>query len=330
MDDCSGIESAIKKNILEAAKAAIGNDKLTVTYAQRDKVVTPEGGNTTSAEQEDNFTYNAATSAKAGDISFKLEIKSTTGRTVTYELTSVEIAQTKAELYFDTADKAKAAVEKAVVTSGDTDTEQYDVLKATLISANVENTQESVEAAVKNALKEDALKTNTILGWTAENITVTYTPAQPDAGETKNPGKVSITADIVLKGDPSNKTTLTVTNAEVVDWDDSFQTAAQLKAAIVAEAKIEVAADNNLPKAAENDAQTKIETLVNGLKTGTGLTVEYDYEDAAFTANTEAKTAEYKDVKIVIKKGGKTEETVTVTFEWSVIAPEQGEGNDNT
>lgn len=276
---------------------------------------------------EDVFDYEAATDSANGSISFTLVMKSkASGRTVEYSAgteTDIVIPMANAAKYFDTADKAVAAVMKAVVTSDpENEEKKFDNLKKTL--AGAANTQESVEEKVKAALADEELK-KTIIGWTAENIVVTYTPAEPDAGETKKPGKVTIKADIVLTGDPSMKKALEVTNAEVVDWKAAFQTVEQLKAAITAEAAktIEVENASGLPE--ESALKNTINTLVGGLATGTVLSAAIDETaDPAptYTKDTAANTVKWENVKISIKKGAEEVDSVTVTFNWAVKAAE--------
>ncbi len=323
VDDCSGIETKIHDKILADAKEAIGNSNIDVAYKQREKAAETPGAR--AAEMEDVFDYKAATDSASGSISFTLVMKSkASGRTVEYGLTpAAEIPTANAAKYFDTADKAVAAVMKAVVTSDPEDeAKKFDNLKQTL--ADADNTQESVEKKVKAALADDALKT-AIIGWTAENIVVDYTPAEPNAGETKKPGKVTIKADIVLTGDPSMKKALEVTNAEVVDWKATFQTVEQLKAAITAEAAktIEVENASGLPE--ESALKNTINTLVDGLATGTDLSAAIDETaDPAptYTKDTTANTVKWENVKISIKKGAEEVDSVTVTFNWAVKAAE--------
>lgn len=324
VDDCSGIEGKIEAKILADAKEAIGNDKITVAYAQRDKA------GSTTGEKEDDFTYQAPTSAttdaennavaaKAGSIAFSLEAKSQTGRTVKYTFSETEIPDTKAALYFATAADAVAAVTKTVVTSGNEGTEQYDVLATTL--ASVGNTQEAVAEAVKAKLEDDELE-KSILGWTAKDIVVTYTPAEPAVGETAaKPGKVSITANIVLTGDESMKGEFKVENAAVVPWKAAFQTAAQLKAAITVEAAktIEVNDASSLPE--ESALKNTINTLVGSLVTGTDLSAAIDDTAdpaPAYSKDSTANTVKWENVKIDIKKGEAVVDSVTVTFNWAV------------
>ncbi len=327
VDDCSGIETKIHDKILADAKEAIGNSNIDVAYKQREKAAETPGAR--AAEMEDVFDYKAATDSASGSISFTLVMKSkASGRTVEYGLTpAAEIPTTNAAKYFDTADKAEAAVMKAVVTSDpENEEKKFDNLKTTL--ADADNTQESVEEKVKAALADEELK-KTIIGWTAENIVVTYTPAEPDAGETKKPGKVTIKADIVLTGDPSMKKALEVTNAEVVDWKAAFQTVEQLKAAITAEAAktIEVENASGLPTAVAG-AKTAIEGKISPLKTGTGLAVTYEYptdtEEKTYFSKTE-NSAKYENVTIKITKDDEEADSVTVTFNWAVKAAEGAE-----
>lgn len=321
VDDCSGIEEKIEAKILADAKKAIGNENITVNWAQR--VKTPATGST-PAVMEDDFTYEAPKAAAAvdGSIAFALEAKSKSGRAVKYTLAATTVPKAKADLYFDTADKAKAAIMKAVVTSGEEETEAYDLLKAKL--TGVGNTQAAIEEAVKTAFENLSA---TVLGWTAEDVTVTYTPAEPNDGETAKPGKVTITANIVLTGDPTVKSELKVENAPVVDWDDTFQTAAQLKTAITAEAAkaIEVNAAANIPAADETgiaSAKTALEGKFNTLVTGEGLAVAYVYDDAttpaAYSKDDTANTAKFENVKINISKDGDVVDSVTVTVNWKV------------
>ena len=327
VDDCSGIEKKIHDKILADAKEAIGNSNIDVAYKQREKAAETPGAR--AAEMEDVFDYKAATDSASGSISFTLVMKSkASGRTVEYGLTpAAEIPTTNAAKYFDTADKAVAAVMKAVVTSDpENEEKKFDNLKTTL--ADADNTQESVEEKVKAALADEELK-KTIIGWTAENIVVTYTPAEPNAGETKKPGKVTIKADIVLTGDPSMKKALEVTNAEVVDWKATFQTVEQLKAAITAEAAktIEVENASGLPTAVAG-AKTAIEGKISPLKTGTGLAVTYEYptdtEEKTYFSKTE-NSAKYENVTIKITKDDEEADSVTVTFNWAVKAAEGAE-----
>lgn len=338
VDDCSGIEAKIEAKILADAKKAIGNENITVNWAQR--VKTPATGST-PAVMEDDFTYEAPKAATTGDnaadavdgsIAFALEAKSKSGRAVKYTLAATTVPKAKADLYFDTADKAKAAIMKAVVTSGEEETEAYDLLKATL--TGVGNTQAAIEAAVETAFENLSA---TVLGWTAEDVTVTYTPAEPNDGETAKPGKVTITANIVLTGDPTVKSELKVENAPVVDWDDTFQTAAQLKTAITAEAAkaIEVNAAANIPAADETgiaSAKTALEGKFDTLVTGEGLAVAYVYDDAttpaAYSKDDTANTAKFENVKINISKDGDVVDSVTVTVNWKVkeAAPSPASG----
>lgn len=322
VDDCSGIEEKIKAKIVADAKKAIGNDNLEVKYAQ--KVKTPATG-TAAAVMEDDFTYNAAKASEAGSIAFKLKIESkASGRTVEYSVNAVTIPEAKASKYFATAADALAAVMKVVVTSNpDGEDALYDNLKATLNA--VENTQESVESAVKAALADDALASD-IIGWTAKNVTVIYAPAAPDGGtdNAPTPGKVTIKADIVLTGDPSVKGTFEVNEAPVVEWKATFQTAAHLKTAIDAAKAIEVDTEADFTALTDTTAKTKLQTVVNPLVTGANLAVEYVYDDettpAAFSKNDTTKTAKYENVKINIKKGAEVADTCTVTFTFSVKA----------
>ena len=115
VDDCSGIETKIHDKILADAKEAIGNSNIDVAYKQREKAAETPGAR--AAEMEDVFDYKAATDSASGSISFTLVMKSkASGRTVEYGLTpAAEIPTTNAAKYFDTADKAEAAVMKAVV-----------------------------------------------------------------------------------------------------------------------------------------------------------------------------------------------------------------------
>ncbi len=321
VDDCSGIEAKIHDKILADAKAAIGNTNIDVAYKQREKAAETPG--TRAAEMEDDFDYTAATASANGSVSFTLVMKSkASGRTVEYSLEVDSIPQANAAKYFDTADKAVAAVMKAVVTSDPEDeSKKFDNLKQTL--AGADNTQESVEKKVKAALADDALKT-AIIGWTAENIVVDYTPAEPaNNGGVAKPGKVTISADIVLTGDPGMKGSLKVTNAEVVEWKEAFQTVEQLKAAITAEAAktIEVENASGLPE--ESALKNTINTLVGGLATGTDLSAAIDETaDPAptYTKDTTANTVKWENVKISIKKGAEEADSVTVTFNWAVKA----------
>ncbi len=329
VDDCSGIETKIHDKILADAKEAIGNSNIDVAYKQREKAA--ETLDARAAEMEDVFDYEAATDSANGSISFTLVMKSkASGRTVEYSAgteTDIVIPMANAAKYFDTADKAVAAVMKAVVTSDpEAEDKKFDNLKQTL--ADADNTQESVEEKVKAALADNELE-KTIIGWTAKNIVVTYTPAEPNAGETKKPGKVTIKADIVLTGDPSMKKALEVTNAEVVDWKEAFQTVEQLKAAITAEAAktIEVENASGLPTAVAG-AKTAIEGKISPLKTGTGLAVTYEYptdtEEKTYFSKTE-NSAKYENVTIKITKDDEEADSVTVTFNWAVKAAEGAE-----
>lgn len=233
VDDCSGQEAVMKEAILKAANDAAANKDITIAF--KTDTATKKGwdykpakaavtnGDTTTPAEDGSLSFTLVLTKKQADGSRSAEITSATAT----------IDKADVEKYVSLTDvKTKIAAEVA-------DGTEYTKLKAVVASASPANNANAIKTAIADALDTEVAKYKGYSwAWakTADNKEdFTYTAAT-QSGK----GKLSFQIVLTLKGakDAGLTTgvteTISVTNAEVVDAADAYQTAEELKAKIEA------------------------------------------------------------------------------------------------
>ena len=310
VDDCSGQEAIIKEAILKAAKDAAGNKDIAITfkadtatvkgwdYKAPTAAVTDAEGNETAAAADGSLKFTLVLTKPQADGSRSVEI---TSAAATIDASKVEkyvsLANVKTKISAEvTGDKLKALVDTAA-TANDADAIKTEI-------GNKLNTEIAKYLGYSWAWAQKADKTEDF----------TYT-------EATQLGKGKLSFQIVLTLDGAKEAglttgvteTISVTDAEVVDPDDAYQTAEELKVKIeaigTAAAPIKAA---TLP-ADLDAAKTALEAeiaKVNKATPAITVAVENVAEAEGVTATTYTKTpeteptkGEYKNVKITIGTG---------------------------
>ena len=310
VDACSGQEAIIKEAILKAAKDAAGNKDIAITfkadtatvkgwdYKAPTAAVTDAEGNETAAAADGSLKFTLVLTKPQADGSRSVEITSATAT----------IDKAKVEKYVSLADvKTKISAE---VTG--------DKLKALVATAATANDADAIKTVIDNELGTEIAK---YLGYSwawaqkaDKTEDFTYTKAT-------QLGKGKLSFQIVLTLDGAKEAglttgvteTISVTDAEVVDPDDAYQTAEELKAKIEAigttAAPITAA---TLPTSLDT-AKTALEKEIEAVNTADPvITVKVENVAAAegvtattytTTPETNPNKGEYKNVKITIGTG---------------------------
>ncbi len=324
VDKSSGQEAVMKELIKKAAVEAANNKAITIDFKADTDTVKGWDYKAPKAATEDGGTETSRAAAEAGSLKFTLVLtkpqddgNGSRSMSVTVELKS--ISETNAGKYVSLAD-AKAKIE-AKVTDG-TDDKSLSTLVATATTPNdADAIKTAIEGELDKTIKTDASKEIIGYSWAWAKKTgedgkevddFTYTPATQE-----NNGKISFKLELTLEGAKeagmtSGVTeTITVTDAEVVDKADKYQTAEELKA------KIEAIRTTTAPiKAATvpTDATTAKTALENAIKevnkADPAVTVTVENVAAAegvtgttFEASEDGATGAYKNVKITIGTG---------------------------
>ena len=329
VDDCSGQEAIIKEAILKAAKDAAGNKDIAITfkadtatvkgwdYKAPTAAVTDAEGNETAAAADGSLKFTLVLTKPQADGSRSVEITSATAT----------IDKAKVEKYVSLADvKTKISAE---VTG--------DKLKALVVTAATANDAEAIKTVIATKLDSEIAK---YLGYSwawaqkaDKTDDFTYT-------EATQLGKGKLSFQIVLTLDGAKEAglttgvteTISVTDAEVVDPDDAYQTAEELKA------KIEAIGTTAAPimaatlPASLDAAKTALEAeiaKVNKATPAITVAVENVAEAEGVTATTYTTTpdadpnkGEYKNVKITIGTG---EAAIVFSHDFNfAVTPDEG------
>jgi len=310
VDNCSGQEAIIKEAILKAAKDAAGNKDIAITfkadtatvkgwdYKAPTAAVTDDEGNETAAAADGSLKFTLVLTKPQADGSRSVEITSATAT----------IDKAKVEKYVSLADvKTKISAE---VTG--------DKLKALVATAATANDAEAIKTVINTKLDSEIAK---YLGYSwawaqkaDKTDDFTYT-------EATQLGKGKLSFQIVLTLDGAQEAglttgvteTISVTDAEVVDPDDAYQTAEELKAKIEAIGTTAAPITAATLPASLDAAKTALEAeiaKVNKATPAITVAVENVAEAEGVTATTYTTTpdadpnkGEYKNVKITIGTG---------------------------
>ncbi len=310
VDNCSGQEAIIKEAILKAAKDAAGNKDIAITfkadtatvkgwdYKAPTAAVTDDEGNETAAAADGSLKFTLVLTKPQADGSRSVEITSATAT----------IDKAKVEKYVSLADvKTKISAE---VTG--------DKLKALVATATTANDAEAIKTVINTKLDSEIAK---YLGYSwawaqkaDKTDDFTYT-------EATQLGKGKLSFQIVLTLDGAQEAglttgvteTISVTDAEVVDPDDAYQTAEELKAKIEAIGTTAAPITAATLPASLDAAKTALEAeiaKVNKATPAITVAVENVAEAEGVTATTYTTTpdadpnkGEYKNVKITIGTG---------------------------
>lgn len=320
VDKCSGQETVMKEAILKAANVAAGNDDITIAF--KADTATKKGWDYTPAKAAVNgsLKFTLVLTKKQADGSRSMEVTSATAT----------IDAANAEKYVSLTDaKTKIAAEVADGTT-------YTKLKAIVTGVAEANRNDKV--ALKTAFKtkmdsEVAKYKGYTWAWAKKADGTTddfdYTPATQS---TK--GKLSFTMELTLTGAKEAgmttgvTETISVSNVEVVDEADKYQTAEELQAKIKDLGTAAKPITGATVPADLTASKTALETAIASVKKNSNLTVtvtnvaEADATEA-FPQTTYVKTpaegvatkGEYKNVKISISGTPATEFTHTFIFE---------------
>lgn len=310
VDDCSGQEAIIKEAILKAAKDAAGNKDIAITfkadtatvkgwdYKAPTAAVTDAEGNETAAAADGSLKFTLVLTKPQADGSRSVEITSATAT----------IDASKVEKYVSLANvKTKISAE---VTG--------DKLKALVATAATANDADAIKTVIGNKLGTEIAK---YLGYSwawAQKADKTEDFTYTEATQL---GKGKLSFQIVLTLDGAKEAglttgvteTISVTDAEVVDSDDAYQTAEELKAKIEAIGTTAAPITAATLPASLDAAKTALETeiaKVNKATPAITVAVENVAEAEGVTATTYTTTpdtnpnkGEYKNVKITIGTG---------------------------
>lgn len=338
VDACSGQDEIMKQAILKAAADAAGNKDISIAFkadTEAKKGWDYKPAKAATEETPEPPAESSRGAAEAGSLGFTLVLtkpQADGSRSAEISVTPVTIDAANAEKYVSLADaKKNIAAEVA-------DATEYTKLKAIVANAATANDADAIKTAIGNALDTETAK---YLGYEwewAKNAEkkddFSYTAATQN---TK--GKLSFQIVLTLTGaaDAGLTTgvteTISVANAEVVDENDDYQTAEELKAAIegigTTAKPIEAA---TLPADIKN-AKTALDAeiiKVNKAKSAITVTTENVQEAEGVTATTyttspaeNATKGEYKNVKITIGTG---DEAIVFThdFNFAVTASTPG------
>lgn len=310
VDDCSGQEKAIQDAILAAAKKAAGNKDIVIGFKDKSWVY-----EIPVAEVKDSEN-NVTTAAKSGKISFTLLLtKAQADGTRTAEIAVAEVA-------IDAANGAKYIDLAAMKTT--VEAEIKDAAKLKTLALEKDNDGDEIK---KDLEAQFTTLTSSVEGYKLEwakkadkTPDFTYEPATQEKA-----AKLSFKAVLTLKGTDTSEL-ISVEVTDVLAKDDKYQTAAELKAKIVA-MQTEIVVEEAV--ADDTAAVAAIQAAVDEQKgTGSTLTATVfkttDLEDAAknsvWTPATDGTNASLTNVKIVID----AENTFTVEkFTFKVVAPSQ-------
>lgn len=344
VDNCSGQEAVMKEAILKAANDAAANKDITIAFkadtdTKKGWDYKPATADVPAVSDEDGNVTTPAVTGEDGHLSFTLVLtKKQAGGSRSAEIASenATIVKADAEKYVSlTAAKAKIAAEVA-------DATEYTKLKALVANASSVNDADAIKTVIAGKLTTEVAKYKGY-SWdwakTADNKDdFTYTKATQTAK-----GKLSFQIVLTLDGakDAGLATgvteTISVTDVEVVDAADAYQTAEELKAEIE---KIGTTTapitDTTVPadKAGANTALLAEIAKVN--KATPAITVTAGDADAleeggttptTYTASPSgegvtATKGEYKNVKITIGTG---DEAIVFTHDFN-FAVTPGEG----
>ena len=331
VDSCSGQEAVMKEAILKAANDAAGNKDITIAfkadtdtkkgwdYKPAKAAVTDAEGNTTTQAEDGSLSFTLVLTKKQADGSRSAEI-------VSAEAT---IVKADAEKYVSlTEAKAKIAAEVA-------DATEYTKLKALVATASSANDADAIKTAIAGKLTtEIANYKGYSWAWaqTADKKDdFTYTAATQTAN-----GKLSF--QIVLTLDGAKEAgltagvteTISVTDVEVVDAADAYQTAEELEAKIKEIGTTAAPITATTVPADKTAAKTVLDTEIAKVNKAT-ITVKTENVDEAegVTATTyttsptgdgvTATKGEYKNVKITIGTG---DNAIEFTHDFNFAAEE--------
>ncbi|MDE5940411.1 MAG: hypothetical protein K2H37_15200 [Lachnospiraceae bacterium] len=342
VDACSGQEAVMKEAILKAANDAAANKDITIAFkadtdTKKGWDYKPATADAPAVNDKDGNEITPAVTGEDGHLSFTLVLtkKQADGsRSAEIASTNATIVKADAEKYVSlTAAKAKIAAEVA-------DATEYTKLKALVATASSVNDADAIKTVIAGKLDtEVANYKGYSWDWakTADNKDdFTYTAATQTAK-----GKLSFQIVLTLDGakDAGLATgvteTISVTDVEVVDAADAYQTAEELKAEIekigTTAAPI-TAATVPADKAAAKTALDAEITKVNKATPAITVVTENVAEAEGVTATTytaspsgEGETAtkgEYKNVKITIGTG---DDAIEFTHDFNfAVTPAEG------